>query len=72
MLPCTKNIDEILEIDEVEYNSRKNYLNKILNMVNDSSEDWIEINQRDFLAALQRMIQIQYDNKNPQLIFDLN
>ena len=25
LLPCTKNIDEILEIDEVEYNSRKNY-----------------------------------------------
>lgn len=72
LLPCTKNIDEILEIDEVEYNSRKNYLNKILNMVNDSSEDWIEINQRDFLAALQRMIQIQYDYKNPQLIFDDN
>ena len=72
LVPCTKNIDEILEIEEVEYEERKNHLNKVLNMVNDTHEDWIEINQRDFLAALQRMIQIQYDHKSPQLIFDEN
>ena len=72
LVPCTKNIDEILENEENEYNGRKNHLNKILNMINDTNEDWIEINQRDFLAALQRMIQIQYDHKNPQLIFDEN
>ena len=72
LVPCTKNIDEILEKEEIEYYGRKNYLNKILNMLNDTSEDWIEINQRDFLAALQRMIQIQYDHKKPQLIFDEN
>ena len=70
LMPCTKNIDEILEIEENEYDGKKNSLNKILNMINDTSEDWIEINQRDFLAALQRMIQIQYDHKKPQLIFD--
>ena len=72
LVSCTKNIDEILEIEEVEYEERKNHLNKVLNMVNDTHEDWIEINQRDFLAALQRMIQIQYDHKSPQLIFDEN
>ena len=72
LVPCTKNIDEILENEENEYNGRKNHLNKILNMINDTNEDWIEINQRDFLAALQRMIQIQYDHKKPQLIFDEN
>ena len=71
-VPCSKNIDEILENEEIEYYGRKNHLNKILNMINDTSEDWIEINQRDFLAALQRMIQIQYDHKKPQLIFDEN
>ena len=70
LMPCTKNIDEILEIEENEYDGKKNSLNKILNMINDTTEDWIEINQRDFLAALQRMIQIQYDHKKPQLIFD--
>ena len=72
LVPCSKNIDEILENEEVEYEERKNHLNKVLNMINDTSEDWIEINQRDFLAALQRMIQIQQDHKNPQLIFDEN
>jgi HEAT repeat protein len=72
LVPCSKNIDEILENEEVEYEERKNHLNKVLNMINDTSEDWIEISQRDFLAALQRMIQIQYDHKNPQLIFDEN
>ena len=72
LVPCSKNIDEILENEEIEYYGRKNHLNKILNMINDTSEDWIEINQRDFLAALQRMIQIQYDHKKPQLIFDEN
>ena len=72
LVPCTKSIDEILENEEIEYYGRKNHLNKILNMINDTSEDWIEINQRDFLAALQRMIQIQYDHKKPQLIFDEN
>ncbi len=72
LVPCTKTIDEILENEDNEYDGRKNHLNKVLNMINDTSEDWIEINQRDFLAALQRMIQIQYDHKNPQLIFDDN
>ena len=72
LVPCSKNIDEILESEEIEYYGRKNHLNKILNMINDTSEDWIEINQRDFLAALQRMIQIQYDHKKPQLIFEEN
>ena len=72
LAPCSKNFDEILENEEIEYYGRKNHLNKILNMINDTSEDWIEINQRDFLAALQRMIQIQYDHKKPQLIFDEN
>ena len=72
LVPCTKTIDEILENEENEYDGRKNQLNKVLNMINDTSEDWIEINQRDFLAALQRMIQIQYDHKNPQLIFEEN
>ena len=72
LAPCSKNIEDILENEEIEYYGRKNHLNKILNMINDTSEDWIEINQRDFLAALQRMIQIQYDHKRPQLIFDEN
>ena len=72
LAPCSKNIEDILENEEIEYYGKKNHLNKILNMINDTSEDWIEINQRDFLAALQRMIQIQYDHKRPQLIFDEN
>ena len=70
--PCSKTIDEILENEEIDYDMKKNQLNRILNMINDSSEDYIEINQRDFLAALQRMIQIQYDHKKPQLILDEN
>ena len=70
LTPCSKNIDEILESEEIDYEGKKNNLNKILNMIIDISEDWIEINQRDFLAALQRMIQIQYDHSKPQLIFD--
>ena len=72
LVPCTKNIDEILENEEIDYEVKKNHVNKILNMINDTSEDWIEINQRDFLAALQRMIQIHYDHKKPQLILDEN
>jgi HEAT repeat protein len=72
LVPCTKNIDEILENEEVDYEVKKNHVNKILNMINDTSEDRIEINQRDFLAALQRMIQIQYDHRKPQLILDEN
>ncbi|MBO6233661.1 MAG: hypothetical protein J6N78_06400 [Clostridia bacterium] len=72
LVPCSKNIDEILENEDIEYDGRKNHLNKILNMINDTTDDWIEISQRDFLAALQRMIQIQYDHKKPQLIFDEN
>ena len=72
LVPCTKNIDEILENEEIDYEVKKNHVNKILNMINDTSEEWIEINQRDFLAALQRMIQIQYDHRKPQLILDEN
>ena len=72
LVPCSKNIDEILENEDIEYDGRKNHLNKVLNMINDTTDDWIEISQRDFLAALQRMIQIQYDHKKPQLIFDEN
>ena len=72
LVPCTKNIDEILENEEIDYDVKKNHVNKILNMINDTSEDWLEINQRDFLAALQRMIQIQYDHRKPQLILDEN
>ena len=72
LVPCTKNIDEILENEEIDYEVKKNHVNKILNMINDTSEDLIEINQRDFLAALQRMIQIHYDHKKPQLILDDN
>ena len=72
LVPCTKNIDEILENEEIDYDVKKNHVNKILNMINDTSDDWLEINQRDFLAALQRMIQIQYDHRKPQLILDDN
>ena len=72
LVPCTKNIDEILENEEIDYDVKKNHVNKILNMINDTSDDWLEINQRDFLAALQRMIQIQYDHRKPQLILDEN
>ena len=72
LVPCTKNIDDILENEEIDYDVKKNHVNKILNMINDTSEDWLEINQRDFLAALQRMIQIQYDHRKPQLILDDN
>ena len=72
LVPCTKSIDEILENEEIDYDVKKNHVNKILNMINDTSEDWLEINQRDFLAALQRMIQIQYDHRKPQLILDDN
>jgi len=72
LVPCTKNIDEILENEEIDYDVKKNHVNKILNMINDTSDDWLEINQRDFLAALQRMIQIQYDHRKPQLILDNN
>ena len=72
LVPCNKNIDEILENENDVYDGRKNHLNKVLNMINDTSDDWLEISQRDFLAALQRMIQIQYDHKNPQLIYDEN
>ena len=63
LVPCTKNIDEILENEEIDYDVKKNHVNRILNMINDTSEDYLEINQRDFLAALQRMIQIKYDHK---------
>ena len=72
LVPCTKNIDEILENEEIDYEVKKNHVNKILNMINDTSDDYLEINQRDFLAALQRMIQIQYDHRKPQLILDDN
>ena len=72
LVPCTKNIDEILESEDIDYEGKKNQINKILNMINDTSDDWLEINQRDFLAALQRMIQIQYDHRKPQLILDEN
>ena len=72
LIPCTKNIDEILENEEIDYDVKKNHVNRILNMINDTSEDYLEINQRDFLAALQRMIQIKYDHKDPQLILDDN
>ena len=72
LVPYTKNIDEILENEEIDYDVKKNHVNKILNMINDTSDDWLEINQRDFLAALQRMIQIQYDHRKPQLILDEN
>ena len=72
LVPCTKNIDEILENEEIDYDVKKNHVNKILNMINDTSDDWLEINQRDFLAALQRMIQIQYDHRKPQLILGEN
>ena len=72
LVPCTKNIDEILENEEIDYDVKKNHVNRILNMINDTSEDYLEINQRDFLAALQRMIQIKYDHKEPQLILDDN
>ena len=72
LVPCTKNIDEILESEEIDYEGKKNHINKLLNMINDTSDDWLEINQRDFLAALQRMIQIQYDHRKPQLILDDN
>ncbi len=72
LVPCTKNIDEILENEEIDYDVKKNHVNKILNMINDTSDDYLEINQRDFLAALQRMIQINYDHRKPQLILDEN
>ena len=72
LIPCTKNIDEILENEEIDYDVKKNHVNRILNMINDTSEDYLEINQRDFLAALQRMIQIKYDHRDPQLILDDN
>ena len=72
LVPCSKNIDEILENEEIDYDVKKNHVNAILNMINDTSEDWLEINQRDFLAALQRMIQIQYDHRKPQLILNEN
>ena len=72
LIPCTKNIDEILENEEIDYDVKKNHVNRILNMINYTSEDYLEINQRDFLAALQRMIQIKYDHRDPQLILDDN
>ena len=72
LVPCTKNIDEILENEEIDYDVKKNHTNKILNMINDTSDDYLEINQRDFLAALQRMIQINYDHRKPQLILNEN
>jgi HEAT repeat protein len=72
LVPCSKNIDEILENEEIDYDVKKNHVNKILNMINDTSDDYLEINQRDFLAALQRMIQINYDHRKPQLILDEN
>ena len=72
LVPCTKTIDEILENEEIDYDVKKNHVNKLLNMINETSDDCLEINQRDFLAALQRMIQIQYDHRKPQLILNEN
>ena len=39
LVPCSKNIDEILESEEIKYYGKKKHLNKILNMINDTSED---------------------------------
>ena len=73
IVPPTKNLEEILENEE--FNLDENYpdeILKILGIVNETSEDILVISSRDLLAALQRMIQIQYEHNNPQLVFDEN
>ena len=59
-----KQIEDLLE-EEEEENEIKDIENKNLN-----EEEFLEINTRDFLASLQRMLSLNYDHLNPQLTYD--
>lgn len=40
--------------------------------MNSNLEEYLEVNTRDFLAALQRMLIMNYDHSNPQIVHDGN
>ena len=59
-----KQIEDLLE-EEEEENEIKDTENK-----NTNEEEYLEVNTRDFLASLQRMLSLEYDHLNPQLTHD--
>ena len=57
-----KQIEDLLN-EEEEDDEMKNEQN----LQNLNEEEYLEVNTRDFLAALQRMLSMNYDHLNPQL-----
>ena len=58
-----KQIEDLLD-EEEEDDEIKNERN----MQNLNEDEFLEVNTRDFLAALQRMLSMNYEHSNPQLV----
>ena len=56
-------IEQLLESEEMLDISTLN-----VNQPHDTKEQFLEVNTRDFLAAIQRMLGINYDHSNPRLV----
>ena len=56
-------IEQLLESEEMLDISTLN-----VNQPSDTKEQFLEVNTRDFLAAIQRMLGINYDHSNPRLV----
>ena len=58
-----KQIEDLLD-EEEEDDEIKNERN----LQNLNEDEFLEVNTRDFLAALQRMLSMNYEHSNPQLV----
>ena len=59
----TKQIEDLLEEEEEDDEIKTEE-----NLQNQNEDEYLEVNTRDFLAALQRMLSMNYDHENPQLV----
>ena len=69
-----KDIDKLLEQEELNEDNddlkTHNNNNNNTQYINNITDEYLEVNTRDFLAALQRMLSMNYEHEKPQIVYD--
>ena len=68
-----KDIDKLLEQEELNEDNddlKTHNNNNNTQYINNITDEYLEVNTRDFLAALQRMLSMNYEHEKPQIVYD--